>query len=1040
MHHTKTVISGILTGWLAFTSSAVFAAQGDGNIATEPLFLAPPEPPNIMLLLDSTGSMSRTLSGGSVSSDPLKKLINPSRMDVLKNVFLGRTLPTRLRFRADDGDRFNASLNCAQRRCRRARNNRCQSFRSSSVLNTSQQALCRTIVAEGNTTGLFDDNVFDNSRVGLAEFFSSSCGSTTCRPFVRFLVNINDIRTNLNSLKQELEGIQPGGATPLAVALQTMGLYFSQAASEGLTLHPDTDQETTKSRITIFKNSALSFSSSPAPISSTHFCATNHAVLLTDGEPFKDNPFSSGSGLRNYDGDASFCESGNSNNTSAICGSTGLNKDNLDDVALALKEIDMRPDVEGLNNVITHVVGFGTDVLELSILRDAVEHSGGELKTATSAAQLKTAFEVIAARAIQSDATASAATFNTATLTSGSIAFRAQFTSGIWSGEVSAHIIDDVTGEVDLNCVTTNPTVCWQASKLLAANNARKIFTLSNQNTGISFTSNNLGDFNQTLQDDLNTNNQASDLISYLRGNRSLEGTRFRARGGVLGDIISSEAVFHNGVLYVGANDGMLHAFSAVSGEELFAYIPGGVAATGSEVGLHYLADKNYIHRPYVDLTPIITRVGNKDVLIGGYGGGAKGLFALDISNPSAFNGSDVLWELTAQDVANLAGGDHLGFLLHAPVVADINDSQRIIFGNGYQSASGLAKLFHISASGPGGDNLWNNASELTVLDAGTLASNGLGGVNVELAFDENGSLTRNVDVVYAGSLQGNLWSFLGGSAPRLVFQAGNDQPITAPPAAKLHQVVDGTSQYLVFFGTGAFFAEGDNENSDIQSYYSIIDTRSGLLSSTNLRRVNIREVETASKVTRLTSQADAQPDDVFSGWFIDLPTAFERSVLVSTLFDSNDINVVIFATTIPEAAKDDNGNLIPCASGGSGFVMVLDQLTGISPDTAVFDLNGDLVVDDDDLVGSEVPSGFKVSDLPTSPRILKKDSSDGSDSNSNSDSDGSDGGTNNLNVDNSELFINTSSGVDETLLQTRRKPTVGGDATLQRDSWREIR
>ena len=102
-------------------------------------------------------------------------------------------------------------------------------------------------------------------------------------------------------------------------------------------------------------------------------------------------------------------------------------------------------------------------------------------------------------------------------------------------------------------------------------------------------------------------------------------------------------------VIYVGANDGMLHAFSVDTGEELWAYIPSNLLSD-----LQCLADPLYgkpggcRHRYMVDLSPRIWNVkfrsDNKwhTVLVGGERGGGDVYFAIDITKP---RNPHVLWE-----------------------------------------------------------------------------------------------------------------------------------------------------------------------------------------------------------------------------------------------------------------------------------------------------------------------------------------------------------------------------------------------------------
>jgi type IV pilus assembly protein PilY1 len=137
----------------------------------------------------------------------------------------------------------------------------------------------------------------------------------------------------------------------------------------------------------------------------------------------------------------------------------------------------------------------------------------------------------------------------------------------------------------------------------------------------------------------------------------------FRNRAvSVLGDIVNSAPVYVGGptgeyrdtmestrystyaagragqtpTIYVGANDGMLHAFNASTGNELFAYVPWAVRNK-----LTSLTTNPYVHLVTVDGSPSVGDVhvggGWRTMLVSGMNAGAAGLYALDITNPSNF-------------------------------------------------------------------------------------------------------------------------------------------------------------------------------------------------------------------------------------------------------------------------------------------------------------------------------------------------------------------------------------------------------------------
>ncbi|MEG1456676.1 MAG: PilC/PilY family type IV pilus protein, partial [Comamonas sp.] len=172
--------------------------------------------------------------------------------------------------------------------------------------------------------------------------------------------------------------------------------------------------------------------------------------------------------------------------------------------------------------------------------------------------------------------------------------------------------------------------------------------------------------------------NDGQNRLNFLRGYRSQEAVTFRQRNSRLGDIVNSAAAYsaapttryntaayrtfydtnknRTKAVFVGANDGMLHAFNSTTMDELFAYIPSWMAPKLSQ-----LSNTNYNssgHTSYVDAPPAVAeaQVGSdwKTVLVSGTGGGGQGVFALDVSNPSDFAADKVLWEFTDQNDADM--------------------------------------------------------------------------------------------------------------------------------------------------------------------------------------------------------------------------------------------------------------------------------------------------------------------------------------------------------------------------------------------------
>lgn len=155
-----------------------------------------------------------------------------------------------------------------------------------------------------------------------------------------------------------------------------------------------------------------------------------------------------------------------------------------------------------------------------------------------------------------------------------------------------------------------------------------------------------------------------------------MKGAQYLAyRAGTVDGTVASYTSFQNSVanrtpiIYVGANDGMLHAFNANTGVEVFAFIPTAVIEN-----LNKLTSKTYGtstggHQYYVDGSMTVADVyfGNDwhTVLVGSLGGGGREVFALDITNPNA---PKLLWEFTSDTASTKENGvSSMGYSFPAP-------------------------------------------------------------------------------------------------------------------------------------------------------------------------------------------------------------------------------------------------------------------------------------------------------------------------------------------------------------------------------------
>lgn len=436
----------------------------------------------------------------------------------------------------------------------------------------------------------------------------------------------------------------------------------------------------------------------------------------------------------------------------------------------------------------------------------------------------------------------------------------------VWSGDLQAFSFDSVTGDRAKTPDGIYLDPIWSAAERLKRQDyaTRNIVTMNpanNEKMAFDYASMR----SQNVDALLNSPNsaQTQNLIDYLRGRSDLN-SAYRTRGnGPLGDIVNSAPLLvlddedasydflpppsagtrgayrlfllhkkkRRGLVFVGANDGMLHAFDARTGDETFAYIPKTILGS-----IYRLSEPSYSHRYFVDgplveadvydsnLIQSATVTGWRNLVIGTGGAGARNIFAINVpvradgnSNTAYAPGtSDILWEINNAD----PNFSDLGAVLQKPSVGMMRDGTWVVVvGNGYVDNNGTAKLFIINAL---------TGAFIKSIPIQTTGNNGLGGVRLVL------DLHRQITAAYAGDLQGNLWKFdfssrnpsdwglaFGGNAFYTAKNNDNQvEPITVTPSYLAHP----QGGNLVLFGTGKLFENADASDNQGQTLYGLWD------------------------------------------------------------------------------------------------------------------------------------------------------------------------------------------------------------------------
>lgn len=627
----------------------------------------------------------------------------------------------------------------------------------------------------------------------------------------------------------------------------------------------------------------------------------------------------------------------------------------------------------------------------------AAVNGRGTYFSATDPASLSTGLSGALAGVSARNGTAAAASTSNPNVTSGdNFVFSSTFTTVGWFGELERRHIDLTTGEV-------SSTIDWAAQAKLDARvgtaaDTRTIYTFDAADgyapgtklkpfLWVDLTTAEQADFGAadvaTLSQypNLTTAQKSAaagqNLVNFIRGQTGNQDTAtvttnlYRYRQHTLGDIVSAEAVYvkaplynysdayystfksnnqsRQGVVYVAANDGMLHAFNADTGEEMWAYIPSIVMPS-----LYKLADKNYgsQHRYYVDGTPTVGDVclnttfdattgkavcnSASDwhtILVGGLNGGGRGYYALDITNPSS---PKALWEFTVRDpnvtacaataTAAVGAADDcdLGYSYANPVITKKKDGTwTVMVTSGYNNVSpgdGQGYLYVLNAK----TGLIIN--KIGTGQGSTTSPSGLAKINawVDDPMTDNTALR-----VYGGDLTGHLWRFdingditaAGIAAQSLAtFQDSNTnpQPITTKPELGN---VDGHA--VIYVGTGRYLGASDLADTLPQSFYAIKDplnatsygdvrTNTALVKQTLTTTI---DAVTGGKIRTGSNNAVNFATNI--GWYVDLPDSGERINTDPVL----GLGTLTFTTNVP------NSNA--CTVGGYSWLYFFDYRNG---------------------------------------------------------------------------------------------------------------
>ena len=704
-------------------------------------------------------------------------------------------------------------------------------------------------------------------------------------------------------------------------------------------------------------------------------CQKNYGVVITDGLPTFDRTFPTndplgGSRLPNWDG-----VNNDGNN---------LNGDNegdtlyLDDIAKFAFDIDMRStgtDAAGKSwnavdfpkqNMNTYTVGF---TAANDMLSDAASYGQGKYYQATDSTGLNAALSSALSDITSKAGSGGSGVASGTILASGTSYFQTSYDPKDWRGTIKSF------GFTSSGAVNTSTTL-WTTDTTIVPGATAPTYQSWNttSNAAVTLAYGNFSPAQQTtLSQSLPTGITGNDLVEWSKGTNK---AGLKVRSVLLGDIINSPLVLAaptdktaadlsgdttysaylttkaanmNANLVVNANDGFVNIINSANGTRRYAYMPSSVLPS-----LRLIADPTYIngvsHKFLVDgqvgVFDAQSGTSWKTLAIGGTGAGGKTFYGLQLFDASAGNVIKALWEVSAPNTASTANAfNDLGYAYARPEVARLADGRWAAFiSNGYGSNSGVAALYVLDVRD-------GSLIKKIVIDS-TETTNGLSSVKLKV------NSSNVVQAAYGGDLKGRLWKFdLSATStdswgvafsgkPLFTTAGGATQPITAQPLLADNSV--GGKQ--IFFGTGKFNETADKTNKDLQAFYSVWDADggSGQLTVSSLQAQAVTGVFSGSTGQFVTTSQNDTTYPAEKGWY--LPLVYNSALTGERVI--NQASLVLGRIIFTTASVDTTD---PCSSFGTGKLVELDAFSGKMLNYAVLDTNADGVVDSNDTISSGV-------------------------------------------------------------------------------------
>ncbi len=532
----------------------------------------------------------------------------------------------------------------------------------------------------------------DGINAGLMSYSSYRAGQFALRDEIKPIVESRD------SLLDHIDDLYASGGTPTSSALFEAMLHYRGEAPREM--------------------GGLSSSGQPPAVQ----CQSNHVVLLTDGYPYGRR--STWNSIGSYIG--SDCGSNRGDNMSG--GNCGI------ELARYMKDNDHFPAVRGVNNIITHTIGLSLDMPWLDNIAVA---GGGGYYTASSSDQLLSAFQSIVDVAIDHSTTfvSPSVTVDQFTrLAHREDTYLALFepsTSMRWPGNLKRYSFsgspavirdqnDEAVFDVSTGAFTDDAHSFW--SDTADGAKTREGGAASMQDVSTRTVATYTGSGSKSLTDSTNrvhednssalepwfdvSGDDLKNLLAWARGvdvdDENGDGSTTDTRHH-MGDPLHSKPVIVNyggtadapdSAVFVGTNEGYLHAINSEDGTEIFSFIPSALLGNLNT----FYENTTSVIRPYGmdgDLTLWMDDKNNNGsvdapsehaYLYAGMRRGGRNYYALDVSEKDQ---PEFLWSIEG----GVSGSDfsELGQSWSKPTKSKISIAGTVtdvlIFGGGYDPA-----------------------------------------------------------------------------------------------------------------------------------------------------------------------------------------------------------------------------------------------------------------------------------------------------------------------------------------------------------------